>query len=110
MTLTSEEKEGGKDLATSNASKRLNHSDHLRSNSAILPSVDETEATAFLGFVTGLSFLAFFSGGSDGDLTGPAPSTGPITETADGSTKDSVPWGLESVSNFFASLFLFFNL
>ena len=54
--------------------------------------------------------LGFFSGGRDGDLKVPDPSTGPITETADGSTRDSVSLILVSVSNFLASLFSFFNL
>ena len=97
MTLISDENEGWKDLARSKASKRLNLTDHLRSSSVILPSAEE--AVDFLGF----SFFNFFSGGRDRDLAGLDQSTGPMTETKDGSTRDSASFTALSVSSFFAS-------
>ena len=63
VTLTSAEKEGSTDRASNKASSLLKRSDHLASSAENLSSV--LEEAAFL--VLGLSFLGFFSGGTDGE-------------------------------------------
>ena len=104
-TFTVEEKVGGKLFDNSNASRRLNLSDHFWSNSSIFLSVDLS--TDFFDFeVVGLSFFSFLSGGEE---TTVVSVTGAITETVDGSTKVLSVEGEES-SAFLASHFSFFNL
>ena len=104
-TFISEEKVGGKLFDNSNASRRLNLSDHFWSNSSIFLSVDLS--TDFLDFeVDDLSFLGFLSGGEE---TEGVSVTGAITDTVDGSTKVLSFEGEES-SAFLASRFSVFNL
>ena len=81
VTLISEKKAGCNVFDKSKASSLLKHSDHLLSNSAILVSVESAEILALEG---SLSFLSFFSGGTEeeaGDLSVPGWPTTPMTDT-----------------------------
>ena len=87
VTLTEDEKVGGKVLAMRRASKQLNLSDHFWSSCSIWLSVADLLSTGFLDSeVVGLSFLAFFSVGTavGGDDMVPVSLTASITETVDG--------------------------
>ena len=95
-------------MANSNASNLLKRSDHLSSKAVNLSSVAEerVEVADFLGLTEGLSFFAFFSGGT-ADLSELGQLTTPITETLEGSTSSSVGWVMSAR---FASRFSFFIL
>ena len=119
VTLISEEKAGCNVFDKSKASSLLKCLDHLLSNSANLVSVESEvflalesdESEDFLTFAGSLSFLSFFSGGTEeeaGDLSTAAWPTTPITETLAGST--SSDGSLVGVADFLASRFSFFNL
>ena len=105
-TFTVEEKVGGKLFNKSNASRRLNLSDHFWSNSSIFSSVVDLSTDFFDFEVVGLSFLSFLSSGEE--TTGVSV-TGAITDTVAGSTK-VLSLEVEESSAFLASHFSFFNL
>ena len=118
VTLTFAENCGSKFLVKIKASSRLKHSAHFESKSAILSSAEdgggfETVAVGDLSFLPTFleSFLTFLSGGgaSTVGLEVLGFSTGPITDTLDGSTKSSLSL-VGVASSFLASLFSFLIL
>ena len=112
ITLTSDENAGCKVLDSSKALSLLKHSDHLLSSLAILVSV-ELVPEDFLDLEGNLSFLGFFSGGTEeegGDLTVSCWPTTPMTDTLAGSTSSEDSLVGVAVSDFCASRFSFFSL
>ena len=118
VTLTLAENCGSKFLVKIRASSRLKRSAHFQSKSAILSSVEDeggfkTVAVGDLSFLPTFleSFLTFLSGGGPPTvgLEVLGFSTGPMTDTLDGSIKFSLSL-VGVASSFLASLFSFLIL
>ena len=119
VTLISEEKAGCNVFDKSKASSLFKRSDHLLTailvsvESEVFLALESVQSEDFLTLEDSLSFLSFFSGGTEeeaGDLSVSGWPTTPMMDTLAGSTSSEDSLVGVAVSDFLASRFSLFSL